>query len=79
MWTEQGEGVGQKTMFVHKGGGGSKISKNLSTWFMNDPIFLSSKNELDLAPQLYAVDKSSKIQHIFLPLLEVLSTVRVSL
>ena len=27
----------QNTMFVHKGGGGSKMSKNLSTWFMNDP------------------------------------------
>ena len=31
------KGVGQKTMFVHKGRGGSKMSKNLSTWFMNDP------------------------------------------
>ena len=27
-----------KTIFVHKGQGGSKMSKNLSTWFMNDPL-----------------------------------------
>ena len=33
------EEVVQKTMFVHTGGEGSKMSKNLSTWFMDPSVF----------------------------------------
>ena len=32
-------GVGQMTMFDHDGGGGSKFPKNLTTWYMDDPIW----------------------------------------
>ena len=32
-------GVGQKTTSVHKGGGGVKKSKILTTWFKDGPLF----------------------------------------
>ena len=34
------EGVGQMTTFDHEmgGRGGVKISENLTTWYMNDPL-----------------------------------------
>ena len=43
-------GVSQMTILLHKpylvkvttkGGGGSKISKNLTTWFMDDPFSIN--------------------------------------
>ena len=45
-WSVEGEGVSQITILLHKpylvkvntkGGGGSKIPKILTTWFMDDP------------------------------------------
>ena len=30
-------GVGQMTMFDHEGGGGVKISENLTTWYIDAP------------------------------------------
>ena len=30
-------GIGQMTMFDHEGGGGVKISENLTTWYMDAP------------------------------------------
>ena len=31
-------GVGKMTMFDHEGGGGVKISENLTTWYINAPV-----------------------------------------
>ena len=43
-------GVIQKSTSVHKGGGGSKMAQNWSTWFKDDPISSSSdKSEGKLA------------------------------
>ena len=31
-------GIGKMTMFDHEGGGGVKISENLTTWYIDAPV-----------------------------------------
>ena len=45
-WT--GRGVPKMSMFVHKGGGGSKNPKKLSTWFVDLPYDFLSKRSIEI-------------------------------
>ena len=56
MWTDEGEGVGQMTILLHKPylvkvttKWGSKIPKILTTWFMDDSTHKFSKKQTNIS------------------------------